>query len=133
MPEREAGLLRFTKGLIVLRRRLLELFETDEPELHGVRLGEPDLGPDSRSIAMTFRSERQAAHVICNAYWDALDFELPDPGEGREWRMVVDTSRTSPDDLVFEPRDAVGADGRYRAGPRSVVVLIAAPWSTASA
>ena len=69
----------------------LELFETDEPELHGVRLGEPDLGPDSRSIAMTFRSDRQAAHVICNAYWDALDFELPDPGEGREWRMVVDT------------------------------------------
>ena len=52
------SLHRFTKGLIVLRRRLLDLFEAGPPELHGVRLGEPDLGHDSRSIAMTFRSDR---------------------------------------------------------------------------
>ena len=125
LVEREAGLHRFTKGLIELRRRYLDLLEADEPELHGVRLGQPDLGPDSHSIAMTFRADDQAAHVILNAYWDSLDFDLPDPGDGRAWRAVVDTSRPSPDDLVLEPRDIVGADGRYRAGPRSVVVLIA--------
>ena len=123
LVDREAGLHRFTKGLIELRRRYLDLLEADEPELHGVRLGEPDLGPDSHSVAMTFRADDQAAHVILNAYWDNLDFDLPDPGDGRGWRAVVDTSRPSPDDLVLEPRDTVGADGRYRAGPRSVVVL----------
>ena len=47
------------------------------------------------------------------------------PKNARAWRAVVDTSRPSPDDLDLEPTDIVGADGRYRAGPRSVVVLIA--------
>jgi isoamylase len=121
---REAGLLRFTKGLIELRRRYLDILEADEPELHGVRLGEPDLGPDSHSIAMTFRSDRGAVHVICNAYWETLDFALPSAGEAREWRVVLDTTRPSPDDLVLRPHEAVGEDGQYRVGSRSVVVLV---------
>ena len=57
-------------------------FEGAEPELHGVRAGEPDLGPDSRSIAMTFRSADLAVHLICNACWESLEFQLPDPGRG---------------------------------------------------
>src|SRR4029077_3509471 len=94
---REAGLHRFTKALIELRRRLLDVLEAHEPELHGVRLGQPDLGPDSHSIAMTFRQDRQAVHVICNAYWDSLDFDLPDAGEDREWRGVGGTRRARAD------------------------------------
>ena len=105
------------------------MLEASEPELHGVRVGEPDLGPDSRSIAMTFRADRQAIHVICNAYWDTLDFALPWAGDGREWRAVVDTARPSPDDLVLSPQEPVGADGSYRVGSRSVVVLVTSPAS----
>jgi isoamylase len=123
--EREAGLLRFTKGLIQARRRLLDLFEDCEPEWHGVRVGEPDTSHDSRSIALTFRSLDLAAHVICNAYWEPLDFELPAPQREGGWRRLIDTDLPSPDDLIEDPDRAPQVGGSYRVMPRSVVVLVA--------
>ena len=69
--------------------------------------------------------EHLALYVILNAYWEALDFELPveEAGMGG-WRRIVDTSLPSPDDLVTGA-DAPTAEASYRAGPRSVVVLAA--------
>jgi isoamylase len=123
--QRHPGVLRFTKGLIRIRRQLLDLFEGCEPDWHGVRLGEPDTGYDSRSIALTFRYDGQAAHLICNAYWESLDFELPDPGPADGWRRLVDTDLASPDDLVLAPALAERVQGSYRVAPRSVVLLVA--------
>jgi isoamylase len=122
--DREAGLLRFTKGLVELRGRLIDLFESGEPELHGVRLGEPDTGYESHSIALTFRSPDLAAHVICNAYWEPLEFDLPDPSAGGEWRRLIDTNLPSPENLLPDPAQAPSVGGSYWAAPRSVVVLV---------
>ena len=86
--ERHADILRFTKGLIRMRRRLATLLDVpDETSLldllanaslewSGVRVGQPDSRESSRSVALTLRAGPGALHIIFNAYWEPLDFEL---------------------------------------------------------
>jgi glycogen operon protein len=58
-----------------------------------------------------------------NAYWEALEFELP-PAGADAWRRWIDTSRESPEDIVpWQTAPVVDDARRYRAGPQSVVVL----------
>jgi isoamylase len=94
---------------------------------HGVKLEQPDWSSYSHSLAVSLeiRRERLLVHVILNAYWEPLDFELPATGNGEKdpWRRWIDTTLDSPFDIV-EWQKAPPIPGRtYRAGPRSVVVL----------
>jgi isoamylase len=94
---------------------------------HGVRLNEPDWGENSHSLAicMEVPSERLWLHVMCNAFWEALEFELPgiEGRTGKPWRRWIDTSLDSPEDIV-PWRDARAVpDARYRVESRTVVVL----------
>jgi glycogen operon protein len=137
--EREAGLRRFTAGLIQLRRRvatlldlpddlgLLDLLEGARVEWNGVRVGEPDLGDDSHSLSLTLRADAGALQVIFNAYWEPLAFDLAAPDvDVLGWRRVVDTSLASPDDIAFDWDSATEVAGtNYVAAARSVVVLAA--------
>jgi glycogen operon protein len=137
--EREAGLLRFTKGLIALRLRvatlldlptdagLLELLADASLEWGGVRAGQPDTEPDSHSITLTLRADAGALFMAFSAYWEALDFELPTPDvDIAGWRRVVDTSLEAPNDVSLEWATAAEVAGStYPVGPRSVVVLAA--------
>ena len=94
---------------------------------HGVKLGEPDWRHSSHSIAFTAKSamDRASYHVIINAYWEPLEFELPPVSEGgrHPWRRWIDTFLDSPHDIVeWKSAPAIAARS-YRAEPRSVVVL----------
>ena len=93
---------------------------------HGVKLGEPDWGEHSHSIAFTaeLKNEQMLVHLILNAYWEALDFELP-PVVGA-WRRWIDTSLSTPQDIVEWQEAPTISDSTYRAGPRSVIVLYTA-------
>ena len=66
-------------------------------------LDQPDWGDSSHSIAFTaeLKTEMLLVHVILNAYWNALDFELPRPHDCREirWRRWIDTFLDSPNDI----------------------------------
>jgi glycogen operon protein len=66
-------------------------------------------------------------HVILNAYWEPLDFELPVVADSAHdgWRRWIDTFLDSPRDIV-DWKDAPRVGGSmYRAEARSVVVLFA--------
>jgi len=94
---------------------------------HGVRLNQSDWSDHSHSVALTveIRREKLWLHLILNAYWEALDFELPptDNAGGTPWRRWIDTAQESPNDIV-PWRQAVAVPGlTYRAAARSVVVL----------
>ena len=71
---------------------------------HGIKLNQPDWGENSHSIAFTveIREERLLFHVIFNAYWQPLDFELPrlDSPRENQWRRWIDTGLDSPHDIV---------------------------------
>jgi glycogen operon protein len=71
--------------------------------------------------------ENVSFHFIFNTYWEPLEFELPAERHvvGHPWRRWIDTSLESPHDIQDWPAAPVVTGRTYRAGPRSVVVLIA--------
>jgi isoamylase len=140
MVTKHADLHRFVRLLIA--RRLLRDVEHERERVtlnrlireaikawHGIKLLEPDWSDYSHSLALTAKTRRQELifHLIVNAYWESLDFELPILSDGvrNSWRRWIDTSLDTPHDIV-EWQAAPGIPGRvYRTGPRSVVVLFA--------
>jgi len=107
------------------RVALNELLRQADITWHGVKLGEPDWRRSSHSLAFTARAtmDRTHYHVILNAHWEPLEFELPPVADGRPWRRWIDTFLDPPNDIV-EWEHAPSVPGRsYRAGSRSVVVL----------
>jgi glycogen operon protein len=112
------------------RVALNQLIRQADIAWHGVRLHEPDRRPSSHSLAFTarFPSEGVFFHVILNAYWQPLEFELPSVanGAGDPWRRWIDTFLDSPHDIVDWERAPSVPGQTYRTEPRSVVVLFAA-------
>jgi glycogen operon protein len=124
------------------RHRLLRDMEPDRPRLslnqilreankawHGVKLGQPDWGDSSHSLALSAeaRNEKLLFHTILNAYSEPLEFELPQVAadDKDSWRRWIDTSLDSPHDIVGWETAPTVPGHTYRAGPRSMVVLFA--------
>ena len=111
------------------RLTLNQLLRQAKRSWHGVKLDQPDWGDCSHSIAFgaEMRKENMIFHLILNAYWGPLDFELPPVDNGREnpWHRWIDTALDAPYDIV-EWQKAPSIPGyTYRAEARSVVVLYA--------
>ncbi len=90
---------------------------------HGVKLNQPDWNSWSHSLAFSaeLQKEKLLFHLILNAYWEPIEYELP--AGGGPWRRWIDTTLDSPEDIV-EWQAAPPIPGQsYPAGPRSVVVL----------
>jgi isoamylase len=137
--EKHADVLRFVQLLI--ERRLLrtmyhehqrtsltEMLEQANKAWHGVRLWQPDWSDSSHSIALgaELKQEELHIHLMLNAYWEPLDFELPHLDGGGVWRRWIDTGLDSPDDIVsWETAPTISGD-RYRVESRSVVMLFSA-------
>jgi isoamylase len=137
---KHADLLRFVTS--INSRRLFRDLEPAQQSLslnealvaankswHGVKPGQPDWGDSSHSLAISAEApdKERLFYVILNAYWEALEFELPRKGgdDGDSWHRWIDTTLDSPQDIVeWETAPAVPSR-TYRAGPRSVVVLFA--------
>jgi glycogen operon protein len=95
---------------------------------HGVKLDQPDWGPDSHSIALTARSLRGrfAIHLMVNAYWEELQFTVPSTRalSANQWRRWIDTSQQSPEDIYSTWEDApVVNESSFVVQPRSFVAL----------
>jgi isoamylase len=103
---------------------LTQLLHETRPTWHGVKLDQPDWNDESHSVAVTAEVPWAGLrlHVILNAYWEPLDFELPPLGP---WRRRIDTSLDSPGDIVDWQAAPAVSGAAYRAEARSVVVLFA--------
>ncbi|MBV8552828.1 MAG: glycogen debranching protein GlgX [Acidobacteriaceae bacterium] len=137
---KHADVHRFVKLLIVRRllrdvhaeshhRSLNQLLSESNKAWHGIRVFQPDWRSCSHSIAFSteLKDEKQIGHVILNAYWEPLEFELPTltHNGGTLWRRWIDTSLDSPHDIVEWQNAPPVTDSKYSVGPRSVVVLYA--------
>jgi isoamylase len=135
-----SDMLNFTQRLISLIQSL-ELFQQEEllevstsaqkPYVvwHGIRLCQPDWGSDSHSVALSLYhpDAKEYLHLIFNAYWEALTFELPKLKRGDSWHRIVDTSLAPPND-ISDRTSALRIKtnvSTYKADARSVVVLMA--------
>ncbi len=140
--DRHRDLHRFVQTLIGYRRRMMSAGSAENLELslnellrhaqfdwHGVRLGKPDWADNSHSIACTIRSPLQLPlwlHVMINAYWDGLEFDLPLlPPSLTGWQRWIDTARESPEDITDASAAPQVREAQYHVAPRSVAVLFA--------
>jgi isoamylase len=104
---------------------LTELVSKGIKGWHGMKLNQPDWSDWSHSIALLAELPGQHLEVyfIFNAYWHALEFELPRTEKRHPWKRWIDTALESPDDIV-EWQFAPEVSGyKYLVGARSVVVL----------
>ena len=95
---------------------------------HGGKLNQPDWSPFSHSLALggELKSEGVMVHVIFNAHWEALDFELPILRDGAQsWWRWIDTALDPPHEICEWGAEQPVLETTYRAGARSVAVLIA--------
>jgi len=141
LMEQNAGMLRYTRELIALRRRHPCLTTNryfsgapapgrDRPDVvwHGIRLNEPLWhDPQARVLACTLTGLEVGEadlHLILNMSDQALAAPLP-LIPGRPWHRAVDTARPSPQDIVppGEQRALDPSAGHYEVRPRGVVVL----------
>jgi glycogen operon protein len=137
--ERHADVHRFVKLLITARMQrevvidqrrmsLNDLLRESRIDWHGVAVGQPDWSESSRSLAVTIRSigNRFSVHLMMNAFWEALCFELPPAaGSTTSWRCWINTARSSPDD-IHDWASAPGLTATHqRVEPRSLVAVFA--------
>jgi isoamylase len=120
---------RVTRSTEAERRRmsLNQMIREATKSWHGVKIGQPDWGEQSHSLALSavLRQEGIEVYLILNAYWEPLDFELPSgSGPAGRWCRWIDTSLPSPQDIERWQDGPPLTDSLYRAGPRSVVVLV---------
>jgi isoamylase len=138
LVEKHADLHRFVS--LLNARRLLRDVEHERKRLtldqliaqaskawHGVKVGQPDWGENSHSLAFEaeLRQEGLRVCLILNAYREPLEFELPpvgDDGAGA-WRRWIDTSLASPQDIVAAQEAPALSGATYQAAAHSVVVL----------
>ena len=117
---------RFLRDLDAEQHRLTlnQVLATARKTWHGVKLGQPDWSSSSHSIAVSAHLANQNLiyHLILNAFWEPLEFELP-TGNPHPWRRWVDTALDPPHDIVaFQAAPPVPGP-TYAAQPRSVVAL----------
>ena len=138
LAEKNAGLLKFVRELIRFHKSVRFFRENTfwlapEPlsqtrvEFHGTKQYQPDWQYYSHTLAFTLQNSgfERTVHVIVNAYYEALAFELPDL-PGRTWKRIIDTHLPAGTDIIPEAEAPVLSESTYTAGPRSVVVLTAA-------
>jgi glycogen operon protein len=132
--EAHAGLLRFVRELIrftgeCCSTRAEHFWSTadENPRLlwHGIHLGQPDFGTNSHSLAFTLRDPDgdDFLHVMLNAYWEKLSFEIPPLPLGKSWVQIVNTALPSPQDICNGEESPPIDSDQLALEPRSSVIL----------
>ena len=137
LVNKNADLLNFVKGLIRLTQRF-EIFkieyilatpdDIEEPHItwHGVKLKQPDWSEDSHSLSFTLLhpAANEVIHVMVNAYWKSLRFQIPDLKE-KKWHKIVDTSLNTPNDMIELKQSEIFSKKLITIPDRSIIILVA--------
>ena len=97
---------------------------------HGRRLGEPGFGdPSSAVLAFTIAAAEEAGsdlHAMMNMEGDDLDFDVP-VIPGRRWLRIIDTARSSPDDILPPRQEEPFSGAVFPVKSHSIAVLVSVP------
>jgi isoamylase len=126
------SLICFTQATTIFRQEkiLATTTTTIAPQItwHGIRLGQPDWGDDSHSLAFSLHHPEcgEYLHVMLNAYWQPLAFDLPPPRQpGDRWCLIVDTALPSSNSFCLPEAASPLEGGKYEVAARASVVLMA--------
>ena len=140
LVEQNADILRFFQKMIALRkchcnpslgRGRFFSGEKNQRGLtditwHGCKLSSPGWNdPNGQTLSYTMGGFEGAAdiHVMFNMYWEGLKFEIPSLQQ-RKWYRIVDTSQSSPMDVIELGEELISPDNDYLVPARSVVILL---------
>ncbi len=124
LVNKNSGLLEFTKQIIDYTQQK-ELFKIEKLLLtdknpnhpfitwHGVKRNRPDWSKNSHSLAFTLLhpSSNEMIHVIINAFWKSLKFDLPILENNGKWMLMFDTYKDQ------------GIDGNQSINQKSIEVM----------
>jgi isoamylase len=137
-----AELLRFTKGVIALRKRhpclRRETFPRGDgifPDIiwHGLEPNRPDFSSRSHVLAFSLDGRNhdrgglpdRDLYVAMNAWREALVFKIPESPSCRVWRLTVETGAKSPKDFYdHDSGPIVQAGQRIVLPPFSMIILV---------
>jgi glycogen operon protein len=127
--EQNRDLFRFFKLMIAFRKAHPSLgrsqFWREDVNWNGVA-GEADRSDHSRTLAYCLHGathQDNDMYVMVNAYWHDLAFMIQE-GPPDAWRLIVDTSLASPDDISEAGHETAVPGLRYVVRARSVVLLL---------
>jgi isoamylase len=126
-------IFRFFKGMIAFRKahpsvgRSTFWDQQNPTDLQWYGVGpSTDQSDSSHSLAYSLKGASVGdadLYVMINAYWDALPFAIQE-GQASDWRVAVDTSRQSPNDIFAPGNEPTIASLTYTVQSRSIVVLL---------
>jgi glycogen operon protein len=126
--EQHREVFRFFKLMIAFRKAHPSIgratFWREDVTWYGAD-GPPDPGVESRCLAYVLHGASVGDDDLCvmiNAHWEDQRFTVQE-GQPSEWRRVVDTARTSPEDIVESGSEPNLKAASYAVRARSVVVL----------
>ena len=135
--EQQQDLIHFVKALIQLNLNtpyFQEQYYWNSPkalggsrcQFGGVRNNHPDWSHHSHTLSYTLRNSTYdyQMHVMVNAYWEHLNFQIPKPKGGKPWKRIINTAENSPKDiLAFDDAPFIHGGSIY-VNARSIVVLV---------
>lgn len=143
LAEKNADLLRFFQKIIHFRRAHTALrgdrffmhydaVGAGAPDIgfHGSMPWSPDFAPWSRCLAFMLSGHHAPGpdtdiYVAMNMHWGAIPFRVPAPTGPNPWKIAINTSMPSPDDIFSPGKEPVLEGDTVMVGPRSVMVLTA--------
>ena len=137
--EENKELLRFFQYMIALRRGHAVLRGGAHPaacglqqlSFHGEEPWQMNPSPRARTLGALFAGREKEdmpddiLFLAIHAHWEPKIIQLPDLPDGRQWHLLVHTSREPSTAQEWGEEPATG--GQLEMGPRSVAVLIARP------
>ena len=111
----------------------MNMNERGRPDIawHGHKPNRPDFSAESRAIAFsldgqqTGREPDKDIYVAINGVFKSAEFVIPPSPSGALWRRVVDTSLSSPLDIVeVDEGPMIPFGAAYRLPPLALAVLI---------
>ncbi|MCW8330027.1 glycogen debranching protein GlgX [Photobacterium sp. SDRW27] len=139
LVDKHADMLRFVTLLSQIRRAeptidwnmhmsLSSVVENVGICWHGLQPNQPDWSENSHSLALTVNHPitMDELYVICNAYWDPLEFTLPNR-DSRDWHLLVNTAKCSPGDIYTIEDAPQYPYSTILVTGRSMIVMVAKP------
>jgi len=131
--DKNKGLHRFFQYAISLRKnhpvfRRRNFFESLEQDIiwQGAKKGKMDWRADANILCFTLagREQDNDFFVAFNRGSRQKVVEVPDAPASKDWRLIVDTAASSPNDICADERGTVVRAGKITLKSRSAVVLI---------
>jgi len=125
-------IFRFFKYMIAFRKAHPSIgrstfWNQQKPDVQWYGVGaNTDQSDTSHSLAYSLKGASLGdsdLYVMINAYWEALTFMIQE-GQPRDWRIAVNTSQQSPNDIFASGGEPAISSLTYDVQPRSIVVLL---------